>query len=116
VDACPKDLFVIMPLEQHLVVQCKSELEGDEAVGLCSVACNGCGKCALDAEEGLIDIVHGLAVVDYTKDVRATPEATKRCPTGAIVWVDGAQTLERVGSSSTDGGRATRRDAGEGLL
>jgi len=49
VDACPKDLFVLMPLEQNLIVQCKSEIEGEAAEVLCQVACNGCGKCALDA-------------------------------------------------------------------
>jgi Na+-translocating ferredoxin:NAD+ oxidoreductase RNF subunit RnfB len=97
VDACPKDLFVIMPLEHHLLVQCKSELEGDEAEALCKVACNGCGKCALDAGEGLIDMVNGLAVIDYTRHELARAEATARCPTGAIVWVDHAQLEERVG-------------------
>jgi len=102
VDACPKDLFVIMPLDQQLLVQCRSELEGEEAEALCRVACNGCGKCALDAREGLIDIVYGLAVIDYvrhpddTKHSPETPDATKRCPTGAIVWVEDAQFTERL--------------------
>ncbi|MFQ5515747.1 MAG: Fe-S cluster protein, partial [Myxococcota bacterium] len=91
VDACPKDLFVLMPLEQHLIVQCRSELEGEEAEALCAVACNGCGKCALDAAEGLIDIVGGLAVIDTTKSGLEAPDATKRCPTNAIVWVESAQ-------------------------
>jgi len=57
------------------------------------VACNGCGKCALDAADGLIDIVNGLAVVDQTRIELAAPDATGRCPTGAIVWVEGAQRL-----------------------
>jgi Na+-translocating ferredoxin:NAD+ oxidoreductase RNF subunit RnfB len=99
VDACPKDLFVLMPVEQHLIVQCKSELEGEEAEGLCRVACNGCGKCAMDAADGLIDIVNGLAVIDYTKGDLETSDATKRCPTGAIAWVDGAQRLVPTGAS-----------------
>jgi electron transport complex protein RnfB len=100
VDACPKDLFVIMPLEQHLIVQCRSELEGDEAESLCRVACNGCGKCALDAAEGLIDMVAGLAVIDYTKHDLEAPGATKRCPTGAIAWVEDAQRFEQTGDSA----------------
>jgi Na+-translocating ferredoxin:NAD+ oxidoreductase RNF subunit RnfB len=100
VDACPKDLFVIMPLEHHLIVQCRSELEGEEAEGMCAVACNGCGKCVLDAAEGLIDIVDGLAVIDYTKHTLETPDATKRCPTGAIVWVEDTLLLERTGASA----------------
>jgi len=95
VEACPKDLFVLMPIEQQLLVQCRSALEGDEAEALCSVACTACGKCALDAAPGLIEMKGGLAVVDYAQNEEAGPEATTRCPTGAIVWVDGAQVFTR---------------------
>jgi Na+-translocating ferredoxin:NAD+ oxidoreductase RNF subunit RnfB len=91
VDACPRDLFVVMPVEQKLIVQCRSLLEGDEAEAVCRVACNACGRCAMDAAPGVVEIVDGLAVVDYTKNDRAAPEATQRCPTDAIVWVEGAQ-------------------------
>jgi len=96
VEACPKDLFTLMPIEQKLIVQCKNLLEGDEAEAACQVACTACGKCALDAAPGLIAMVSGLAVIDYSKNNLATPAATARCPTGAIVWVDGAQTFERT--------------------
>lgn len=91
VDACPKDLFTILPEDQHLLVQCKSELEGDAAETLCRVACTGCGKCALDAPAGVIEIRRGLARIDPDLWEQATPAATSRCPTGAIVWVEGAQ-------------------------
>lgn len=93
VDACPRDLFVIMPVSHKLLVQCRSLLEGDEAEALCKVACNGCGLCATDAAPGLVQIVNGLAVVDYELNERADPKATARCPTGAITWVEGAQSL-----------------------
>jgi len=91
VEACPKDLFVIMPFDQKLIVQCRSLLEGDAIQAVCRVACTACGKCVLDAAPGLIQISNGLAVVDYDKNALATPAATARCPTGAIVWVEGAQ-------------------------
>jgi Na+-translocating ferredoxin:NAD+ oxidoreductase RNF subunit RnfB len=91
VEACPKDLFVLMPIEQKLIVQCKSWLEGEEIEALCRVACNACGRCAADAAPGLIEMQNGLAVVDYTKNDLADPAAIGRCPTGAIVWVEGAQ-------------------------
>ena len=94
VEACPKDLFEIMPLDHKLIVQCKSLLEGDEAEELCQVACNGCGRCASDAAPGVIEMVHGLAVVNYELNEMATPAAIERCPTGAIVWVEGAQRFE----------------------
>ncbi|MDH3592707.1 MAG: RnfABCDGE type electron transport complex subunit B [Planctomycetota bacterium] len=91
VEACPKDLFVLMPVTQHLIVQCRSLIEGDTAEELCKVACTACGKCALDAAPGVIAMQDGLAVIDYEQNERAGPEATARCPTGAIVWVDDMQ-------------------------
>lgn len=94
VESCPKDLFTLMPLEQKLLVQCKNLLEGDDATNVCAVACNGCGRCAADGAPELIEIVNGLAVVDYDKNAVASADAIRRCPTGAIVWVEGAQALD----------------------
>jgi len=91
VDGCPRDLFTIMPVEQKLIVQCRSLLEGDEAEALCKVACNGCGLCATDGAPELIHIVDGLAVIDYELNQRAEPKAIERCPTGAITWVESQQ-------------------------
>ena len=91
VEACPLDLFELMPIEQKLIVQCKSLLEGDSATAVCEVACNACGRCAVDAAPGLIEMARGLAVIDYEKNELADPVACERCPTGAIVWVEGAQ-------------------------
>ena len=96
VTACPKDLFTIMPIEQQLIVQCRNPLEGDRAVAMCRVACNACGKCALDASPGVIRMVNGLPVVDYNLNVLADPAATARCPTGAIAWVEGPQFAPQV--------------------
>jgi H+/Na+-translocating ferredoxin:NAD+ oxidoreductase subunit B len=91
VDACPLDLFTIMPADHHLLVQCKNLLEGDAAESVCSVACNACQRCVQDADPGLISMVSGLAVVDYERIELENPKAVERCPTGAIVWVEGQQ-------------------------
>ncbi|MBI4501501.1 MAG: 4Fe-4S binding protein [Gemmatimonadetes bacterium] len=91
VRACPRDLFVILPLDHKLIVQCKSPLAGEAAEALCRVACNACGKCVLDAAPGVIQMVNGLAVVDYNLNELAGPEAMQRCPTGAIAWVENRQ-------------------------
>jgi ferredoxin len=91
VDGCPRDLFEISPLNHSLVVQCRATLAGDEAVALCTVACDACGRCAADAAPGLIRMENNLPVVDYSAGGPAQPEATYRCPTGAIQWVVGAQ-------------------------
>lgn len=103
VDACPLDLFVLMPADHHLVVQCKSLLRGDAAEEVCSVACNACGRCVADAEAGLIAMLDGLAVIDYDKVELENPKAIDRCPTGAIVWLQGQQfpeLFDAVGSEA----------------
>lgn len=91
VEACPLDLFVLMPLDHRLIVQCRSLLTGDAATAVCRVACDACGRCAVDAAPGVIAMRDGLAVVDYARIDLADLSATARCPTGAIVWVEGAQ-------------------------
>ncbi len=87
VDICPKDLFVLLPVSRKLIVQCKSLLEGDPAETTCSAACTACGKCVADAAPGLIEIRNNLAVIDYDLNALASPQAVRRCPTGAIVWL-----------------------------
>ena len=89
--ACPLGLFMILPLDSKLIVQCKNLLSGDDATDVCAVACNACGRCVIDAAPGLISMEDGLAVIDYTKIDLANPGATERCPTGAIAWVEGVQ-------------------------
>ena len=91
VEACPLDLFTIMPTDQKLIVQCRSLLEGDSATMICSVACDGCARCARDAPDDLITMEDGLAVIDYERNELANPAIQESCPTGAIVWVEGEQ-------------------------
>jgi Na+-translocating ferredoxin:NAD+ oxidoreductase subunit B len=91
VEACPQGLFTLMPRDHSLLVQCQNLIQGDDATEMCSVACDGCGRCVQDAAPGVIRMEHGLAVVDYEKIDLAEPAATERCPTGAIVWLNGVQ-------------------------
>lgn len=91
VDVCPKDLFELIPIERKLLVQCKSELEGDEITELCKVACTACSRCVADAPQGLLKMKKNLPVLNPELMHLQSPEATVRCPTGAIVWVDGGQ-------------------------
>lgn len=91
VTACPKDLFVIRPLEQHLLVQCRNLLTGDSVLEQCRVACTACGKCVQDAAPGLLSVATGVAVIDEALIAQEDPAAIARCPTNAIVWLQGAQ-------------------------
>jgi electron transport complex protein RnfB len=87
VDACPKDLFSLHPASHRLWVACKNLEKGDAVLADCDVACDACGKCAVDAPNGLIAMVDNLPVVDYGRNHDAR-NAIERCPTGAIVWFD----------------------------
>lgn len=91
VTACPKDLFVIRPLEQHLLVQCRNLQLGDAVLEQCRVACTACGKCVQDAAAGLISVASGVAVIDDSLQSLEDTSAIARCPTSAIVWLQGAQ-------------------------
>ena len=99
VEACPKALFELRPLNAGLLVQCRNLMGGDEALAQCTVACTACGKCVQDAAEGLISVATGVAVINYEEIARATPAAVERCPTNAIVWLSGAQ-FARVPATS----------------
>jgi Na+-translocating ferredoxin:NAD+ oxidoreductase RNF subunit RnfB len=91
VEACPKDLFTLLPADDHLFVQCKNLLAGDQVLEQCKVACTACGKCVQDAAPGLISVASGVAVLNQDLIAQADRHAVERCPTGAIVWLSGAQ-------------------------
>ena len=89
VSACPLDLLEILPLSQEILVQCSSPLAGDAARASCAVACDACGRCALDAPAGAIEMRAGLPVI--LKPAQLDPSCTLRCPTSAIKQVVGGQ-------------------------
>jgi len=91
VTACPKDLFEMYPVRRQLLVQCKSLLEGDQALEVCRVACTGCGICVSDAPDRLMRMENTLPVIDASQTNLETPIATYRCPTSAIAWVERQQ-------------------------
>ena len=91
VDACPKALFELRPVNASLLVQCKNLIGGDDALAQCQVACTACRKCVQDAVEGLISVASGVAVVNYDMIAQAESRVVERCPTSAIVWLSGAQ-------------------------
>ena len=114
VRACPKDLLEVHPLDHRLLVQCKSLIAGDRALEACRVACTAYGKCVVDGAPDFISVATGVAVVDYGLNERAENEAVLRCPTGAIVWLDGAQ-FTNPASIRTSGARVAPQLIGSSL-
>lgn len=90
VEACPKDLFSLEPVADHLWVACNNPSHGDALLQDCRVACTACAKCAFDAP-AVITMRNNLPSIDRTRlGAEGEPHAAiERCPTGAIVWVEG---------------------------
>jgi len=89
VDICPKSLFSLQVMSHKLWMACRNEDDGDAAEAACEVACTACERCVVDAAPGLIHMERNLAVIDYAKNELASRKAIERCPTGAIVWLEG---------------------------
>jgi electron transport complex protein RnfB len=94
VEVCPKDLFSLQPVSHKLWVACKSHADGATAEAQCEVSCTACGKCVADAAPGLIRLENDLATIDYGKNHLAKRESIERCPTGAIVWLEGNRVIK----------------------
>lgn len=91
VDICPKKLFSLQGESHKLWMACRNESDPDTAEAACEVACTACGRCVVDGAEGLIQLHHNLAVIDYARNNTASKAAIERCPTGAIVWLEGGR-------------------------
>ena len=94
VDVCPLNLFVLEPVSNKVIVQCSTPVTGELARSLCRVACDACGRCALDAPEGVIEMSGGLPKLIVPD--KADEGCTFRCPTGAIQWVEDDQFKSEV--------------------
>ncbi len=94
VDICPKNLFSIQGVSHKLWMACRNESDPDTAEAVCEVSCTACGRCVMDGADRLIHLEHNLAVIDYAKNDTANKAAIERCPTGAIVWLEGDRILK----------------------
>ena len=98
-DACPRHLLSMHPVSHQLWVACNNKEFGDKAEYDCDVACTACGRCEMDAEDGLIAISNNLATVDYSLNAKAEKKDIERCPTGAIAWLE-KDDITRKGSKA----------------
>jgi len=84
VEACPRGLYELHPLEQNIFVYCRS-LDGPKTSRkLCKNACIACGICARACPEQIV-MENNLAVIsDYKKIDPEKIPAIEKCPTNAI--------------------------------
>ncbi|MFC1771134.1 RnfABCDGE type electron transport complex subunit B [Candidatus Margulisiibacteriota bacterium] len=84
IDACPRDLFKLVPIDQELFVPCSSKDNAPIAKKVCKVACIGCKICERVVTNGTFVVKDFLAEVDYEKakkaDKKEIEEVIAKCP------------------------------------
>ena len=85
-EACPKNLYILLPVEQSHYVKCNSKDPGPAVRKVCKAGCIACGVCE-KLSEGAFKVTDNLARLDYesakAKDMDLEKIAQK-CPTKVI--------------------------------
>ena len=82
VQACPRDIIEMHPIDRNVFVFCKNHDDPKTSKNVCSVACLGCGICARNSDGGVV-MDNYLGIIDYDKLDESTIPFEK-CRTGAI--------------------------------
>lgn len=84
VDACPRNLFELHPIDQNIIVFCRSLDRGPAAKKACKNACIGCGICVRACPETIVLEENLARITDYKKIEPDTIPAIEKCPTDSI--------------------------------
>ena len=95
VDACPRDIIVLVDEEQGVHIRCRSLLTGRFVRQVCSVGCIACQRCVKACPTGAIYMEDNLARIDYDKCINCR-ECVAVCPMNTIDWQEGKALLEKV--------------------
>jgi len=84
VDACPRDLIDLCPIDQNIIVFCRSHDRGPAAKKACRNACIACGICVRACPEAIVLDKYLAVINDYKKIDPEQISAIEKCPTDAI--------------------------------
>lgn len=83
VNACPKKLISIIPVNSSLKVLCSNTDKGAKAMKVCETSCIGCTKCVKVCEFDAVKVENFLAKIDAEK-CTACGKCKAACPKGCI--------------------------------
>ncbi len=84
VDACPRNLLELHPIERNIFVFCRSKDRPAVARKVCKNACIACNICVRACPEAIIMEDNLARIVDWKKIPAEKLPAIEKCPTGAI--------------------------------
>jgi RnfABCDGE-type electron transport complex B subunit len=84
VDACPRNLFELHPINQNIIVFCRSQDRGPYARKVCKNACIACGICVRACPDAIIMDNCLAKITDYKKIRPEKIPEIEKCPTDAI--------------------------------
>ena len=84
VEACPRDIIELHPLDQNILVFCRSLDRGPLARKVCKNACIACGICVRACPEAIVLEDNLAKITDYKKIPEDKIPAIEKCPTKAI--------------------------------
>ncbi len=87
VEACPRNIIELHPIDHHVFVLCKNQDKGADARKVCDRACIGCKICEKFDKSGGFTVENFLASVDHDKYDKDFELPTDKCPTDAIQLV-----------------------------
>ncbi|MFY9402383.1 MAG: RnfABCDGE type electron transport complex subunit B [Candidatus Omnitrophota bacterium] len=83
VEACPKQLFSLVPVTHTVFVACSSHDAGKDTRVVCPVGCIACKLCERACKFDAIHVIDNVAVIDYNK-CTSCGECIKVCPVKVI--------------------------------
>jgi RnfABCDGE-type electron transport complex B subunit len=84
VDACPRNIIDLCPIDQNIIVFCRSLDRGPAAKKACKNACIACGICVRACPEAIVLENYLAVITDFKKIDPEKIPAIEKCPTDAI--------------------------------
>jgi len=98
VDACPRDIIMLVDEDQGVHIRCRSLLTGRFVRQVCSVGCIACQRCVKVCPTGAIYMEDNLARINYDKCTNCQA-CVEVCPMNTIEWQEGKGLLDKAAVS-----------------